>query len=76
MRGANTIDVNVEIWCVHDLVQMNIDRTLDAGEALPGIEEIAKHTAHAKFVRDAGGLYLQVTDDRPKDRAPWSSMAG
>ena len=32
-------------------------------------EEIAKHTAHAKFVRDAGGLYLQVTDDRPKDRA-------
>jgi inosose dehydratase len=32
-------------------------------------EEIANHTAHAKFVRDAGGLYLQVTDDRPKDRA-------
>jgi inosose dehydratase len=32
-------------------------------------EEIARHTAHAKFLRDAGGLYLQVTDDRPKDRA-------
>jgi inosose dehydratase len=32
-------------------------------------EEIAKHTAHAKFVHDAGGLCLQVTDDRPKDRA-------
>jgi inosose dehydratase len=32
-------------------------------------EEIEKHTAHAKFVRDAGGLYLQVTDERPKDRA-------
>jgi inosose dehydratase len=32
-------------------------------------EEITKHTAHAKFVHDAGGLYLQVTDDRPKDRA-------
>ncbi|PYT78722.1 MAG: xylose isomerase [Acidobacteria bacterium] len=31
-------------------------------------EEIAKHTAHAKFVKDVGGLYLQVTDDRPKDR--------
>jgi inosose dehydratase len=31
-------------------------------------EEIAKHTAHAKFLHDAGGLYLQVTDDRPKDR--------
>jgi inosose dehydratase len=31
-------------------------------------EEIGKHTAHAQFVHDAGGLYLQVTDDRPKDR--------
>jgi inosose dehydratase len=31
-------------------------------------EEIAKHTEHAKFVRDVGGLYLQVTDERPKDR--------
>ena len=25
-------------------------------------DEIAKHTEHAKFVRDAGGLYLQVLD--------------
>ena len=32
-------------------------------------DELARHTAHAKFVHDAGGLYLQVTDDRPKDRA-------
>lgn len=32
-------------------------------------EEIAKHTANAKFARDVGGLYLQVTDERPKDRA-------
>jgi inosose dehydratase len=31
-------------------------------------EEIAKHTANAKFVHDVGGLYLQVTDERPKDR--------
>jgi inosose dehydratase len=29
-------------------------------------EEIAKHTLHAKFVRDVGGLYLQLTDERPK----------
>ena len=37
----------------------------------PGVEaeEIAKHTANAKFVHDVGGLYLQVTDERPKDRA-------
>jgi inosose dehydratase len=32
-------------------------------------DEIAKHTANAKFVHDAGGLYLQVTDQKPKDRA-------
>lgn len=32
-------------------------------------EELARHTAHAKFVHDAGGLYMQVTDDRPKGRA-------
>ncbi len=37
----------------------------------PAVEadEIAKHTANAKFVHDVGGLYLQVTDERPKDRA-------
>lgn len=34
-------------------------------------EEIAKHVRNATFVRDAGGLYLQVTDSaRPKDRKP------
>jgi inosose dehydratase len=32
-------------------------------------EEMAKHTANAKFVHDVGGFYLQVTDERPKDRA-------
>src|SRR5689334_11685242 len=36
-------------------------------------EEIAKHTANAKFVRDVGGLYLQVTDERPKDRVVTSA---
>jgi inosose dehydratase len=32
-------------------------------------EELATHTGHAKFVRDAGGLFLQVIDERPKGRA-------
>jgi inosose dehydratase len=32
-------------------------------------EEIAKHVGHATFLRDAGGRYLQVTDDRPQNRA-------
>ncbi|HKN74474.1 MAG TPA: sugar phosphate isomerase/epimerase [Candidatus Acidoferrum sp.] len=30
--------------------------------------EIAKHVANAKFLRDAGGLYLQIIDEKPKDR--------
>ena len=41
----------------------------------PAVEaaEIAKHTANAKFVHDVGGLYLQVTDERPKDRVVTSA---
>jgi inosose dehydratase len=29
-------------------------------------EDIATHMKHARFVRDVGGLYLQLTDTRPK----------
>lgn len=32
-------------------------------------EQMATHTRHAQFVRDAGGTYLQVIDERPKGRA-------
>ena len=28
-------------------------------------EELATHVRHAQFVKDAGGLYLQVIDERP-----------
>lgn len=31
-------------------------------------KSIAEHAGHAKFLREAGGLYLQVTDSRPKGR--------
>ena len=31
-------------------------------------KSIAEHTAHAKFLREAGGLYLQILDNRPKGR--------
>lgn len=34
----------------------------------PAEQEIAKHVRHAAFVRDVGGLYLQVTDQLPKGR--------
>src|SRR5688572_33474399 len=29
-------------------------------------EDMATHLKHARFVRDVGGLYLQLTDTRPK----------
>jgi inosose dehydratase len=31
-------------------------------------EELAAHVAHAKFVHDVGGSFLQVIDERPKGR--------
>jgi inosose dehydratase len=31
-------------------------------------EDLATHTKNAQFVKDVGGLYLQVTDARPKGR--------
>ena len=33
-------------------------------------EQLELHTTHAKFLRDAGGLQLQVIDEKPKDRTP------
>ena len=33
-------------------------------------ERLAKHVENAKFLRDAGGLYLQIIDVKPKDHAP------
>ena len=32
-------------------------------------EMLSLHVRHAEFVRDAGGKYLQIIDERPKDRA-------
>jgi inosose dehydratase len=34
----------------------------------PAADEIVKHARNAAFVRDVGGLYLQVTDQLPKGR--------
>jgi len=38
---------------------LGIDPALEA-------EEMARHTRHARFVREVGGLYLQIIDSRPK----------
>lgn len=33
-------------------------------------ESLAQHVRHAQFVRDVGGRYLQVLDERPRGRDP------
>lgn len=33
-------------------------------------DDLALHLRHARFVREAGGTFLQVVDERPRDRAP------
>jgi inosose dehydratase len=33
-------------------------------------DTLARHALHARFVRDVGGRYLQVIDERPHGRAP------
>jgi inosose dehydratase len=38
---------------------LSLDPAMDA-------EEMARHTRHARFVRDVGGLYLQIIDTRPR----------
>ena len=55
-----------EILAAHHLVMV----ALSSGNVKydPAIEQqvIKEHVDHAKFVHAVGGLYLQVTDDRPK----------
>jgi len=41
------------------------DLLYDPSAAKKSVDE---HTTHAKFLRDAGGMYLQVIDSRPKGR--------
>lgn len=43
------------------LVRLDPARTAD---------DLALHLRHARFLRDAGGLYLQVVDERPVGRSP------
>lgn len=41
---------------------ISLDPTVEASE-------IEKHVGNTKFLRDAGGRYLQIIDERPKNRA-------
>ena len=39
-------------------------------DAASAQQQLALHTTHAKFVRDAGGFQVQVIDEKPKDHTP------
>jgi inosose dehydratase len=71
---SNAVDEFSSIQALRDLLQMHhltFVALSSGGVNIDGaqVDEIAKHAAHAKFLHDCGGLYLQVTDDRPKNRA-------
>jgi inosose dehydratase len=71
---SNAVDEFSSTQALRDLLQkhnLTFVALSSGGVNIDGVQadEIAKHAAHAKFLHDAGGLYLQVTDDRPKNRA-------
>src|ERR1700730_10570289 len=52
----------------HDLKFVALSSGDLLSEPAASKRSIAEHAAHAKFLRDAGGLYLQILDTRPKGR--------
>jgi inosose dehydratase len=58
-----------EVLAKHRLTMIALSSgnvTIDPAAAARVVDE---HARNARFVHDVGGLYLQVTDQRPKDRA-------
>ena len=56
-----------ELLQAHDLKMVALSSG-GVSVTAPPEEEFVKHERHAAFVRDVGGLYLQVTDQLPKGR--------
>jgi len=56
-----------ELLQAHDLKMVALSSG-GVSVTTPAAEEFVKHERHAAFVRAAGGMYLQVTDQLPKDR--------
>ncbi len=53
----------------HDLQMVALSSGTISIDPAVEAQQIATSVAHAQFTRDAGGLYLQVIGQRPKDRA-------
>ncbi len=58
-----------ELLSQHDLKFVALSSGDLLSDPAAAKKSIAEHTEHAKFLRDAGGLYLQIIDNRPKGRA-------
>jgi inosose dehydratase len=55
-----------ELLARHRLTMVALSSGLLGIDPAVAEEELARHTRHARFVREVGGLYLQIIDRRPK----------
>jgi inosose dehydratase len=58
-----------EILAKHRLTMVALSSGNVSIEPALADRTVEEHARNARFVHDVGGLYLQVTDQRPKDRA-------
>jgi inosose dehydratase len=73
LRANAIAEFNNSAQAVHDLLDQHQLKLVafssgDLDVDAPEEAQLATHTDHAKFTRDAGGSYLQVTSARPKNR--------
>jgi inosose dehydratase len=57
-----------EILQKHRLTMVALSSGNMSNDPAKEADDLAMHTKNAKFVKDVGGLFLQVTDARPKGR--------
>jgi inosose dehydratase len=68
-RWGQTPDVLKALLAERQLTFVALSSGTVSNDPAREAEMIALHTRHAAFVRDAGGKYLQVIDERPIGRA-------
>jgi len=67
--GANPTELR-ELLAARGLTLVALSSGLVRLDPAFEAEDLALHVRNARFVRDVGGLYLQVVDERPVGRAP------
>lgn len=69
-RWGNRPSELKELLAANGLTMVALSSGVAALDPAKEQETIALHAQHARFVRDVGGLYLQVVDERPRGREP------